>query len=162
MGEIVHGNVGAVRFMLELGIDPNGNVHQIEELGGVACERCAEALPAWRSWTFYDLAKVMATGSEPSSYHPQIEILMKEYGGISSKVLPSRRGLYQRLVYGDSCHLCGYFDDSVRAERFTDEDERFNAAERAERVEAQRRMRAKAERRAIRFAELRWSGAQRQ
>jgi len=166
--EIVGGHVDNVKFMLELGIDPNGNVLQIEEIGGPACEECARALPVWRTWTFYDLAKVMATGSVPRGSHQQIERLMKEYGGISSKVLPSRRGLYQRFIEGsgyDSCDLCPYFDDSVRAERFTEDDERFNAAERSERFRAavrraQRRMRAKAEQPSIRFAQLRWSGAQ--
>jgi len=134
--EIVAGRVQKVKFILDLGVDPNSSAHCD---GGfveyTACPRCVRALPALREWTFYDLARVMATGPAASSRHKSIEALLRSHGGISSKILCSRRELFERFLRGDRhdpCELYKLFDDSVRLEESADEDERFRDAEAAE------------------------------
>lgn len=132
--EIISGNVDNVKFILALGVDPNGRAHN----DWMACDKCSTAIPAWENWSFYDLAKVMATGSLQSGRHHRIEMLLRGHGGNSSKILCSRRMLLKRFREGhhDSCALHELFDDSLRADAGTEADVCFAQAEVAEAEEA--------------------------
>ena len=125
--EIIAGNINDVRFILELGINPNAKAH-----GPCcfACCVCCDVITSWATWSFYELAKVMATGSSPIAKYRHIEMLLREYGGNTTRTLCSRRLFYTRLTKRPlSCDLYRLFDKRVHCETFTEDDDYFEAEE---------------------------------
>jgi len=98
MVNILNGNVSAVEFIVQLGVDVNQPEGKQEYSDG--CDMCQESRSKLLEYTFWEVACTMANSKLPSPRRQKIRDLLRKHGGLSSRNLGTKRKFMRHLRTG--------------------------------------------------------------
>jgi len=105
MVNILNGNVTAVEFVVQLGVDVN-QPERWQEFHSNGCDMCQESHSKLLEYTFWEVACTMASSESPSPRRQKIRDLLRKHGGLSSRNLGTKRKFMKHLHTGYDHEPC--------------------------------------------------------